>query len=504
VEVDGEDWNALVDQGIVTAVDVAKVAPKQPQVRQTPHTPPASCSSSSSSSTAASVKEGDEAEESREKPSLSSNLADYFPEQDAMVEAKQPAATGLPDFAMRLLCITPLEERKRNPMKRFFELRTHAVENYTDWRYRVVLWDWMKACLKGSRSDAHGRWFAITKTVSEFDVAKLYRTLIQSVEIPNIVSHGQIVREFIDLKQKNNEDVFLFFTRLDDLVDKVERINHACPAGMEITIPPWFHRWKIIEATFGLPVFRPYYDRLLMDPPDVWSRLTKDTLIQGLRIAMNNKQVLQPLRPSGGDVQANFTVSQPPMRKNYTDRSGNYTDRSVCTDYTDHTAPPPPPRRNYTDRSADRPAGRSATSPARSPSPRSLQKNYTDQRGRSRVRQCYIYAKYGRCDRLNCKFRHSGGSRSPSRGGSPSRPPRSPSRENSAQGPRPRSPVKGATHHHRAEAGAVALLLNGAREARNRSQSPSMPMCCASPSCKTPPQLGGWHTPSRAMCLRNM
>ena len=59
-------------------------------------------------------------------------------------EAKQQVKV-LSDFALRHLGITPAEEKKHNPLKRFWELRRGQVEPLSDWRSRVVLWDWIKA-----------------------------------------------------------------------------------------------------------------------------------------------------------------------------------------------------------------------------------------------------------------------------------------------------------------------------------------------------------------------
>ena len=153
----------------------------------------------------------------------------------------------------------------------------------------------MRACLKGTKANSTGRWYSLTKSVAEFDVSKLYLTIIQHVEIPNIISHGYLIREYMDLKPNKGEDIFLFFTRLDEMVERVERINHTCPQGLSIAFPEWIERWKIIDSTYGMPVFRAYYDRLLTESPQEWSMLTKLNLVSGLRVAMDNRQVLQPV-----------------------------------------------------------------------------------------------------------------------------------------------------------------------------------------------------------------
>ena len=309
-------------------------------------------------------------------------------------EKDAPRDKTLTSETLMVLGLTPQEERKRNPMKRFFEVRTHVFESSTDWKYRVVLWEWMKACLKGTRPNYTGKWFSLTKTVSEFDVARLYKMLVQQIEIPNIVSHGVLVREFMDMRPGQNEDVFLFLTRLDEVVDRVERINHVCPTGLQISIPLWQQRWKIVEVTCGLPMFRSFYDRLLNESPDKWSMITKEKLIEGLRVSAHNRQVLQPMKGPGGQGGQERQSS----------------DITVNLAYTKPTSlpggrPKPNFQRGGGGNGSQNANGQGAHATQTQGQPGGAQ-NGNRQTHRPSRKLCWSFQDHGKCEKANCPFVH--------------------------------------------------------------------------------------------------
>jgi len=157
LEIFSKDWEDFVVRGEISADEVRGaeelVYGKKPVVQGGS----SSSSSSAASSSPPAVSTNKASKKELKKSSLESLLA---PDDLPMVPVDEKQSKKvLSDFALRHLGITPTEEQKHNPLKRFWELRRAQVEPVSDWRNRVLLWDWVKACLRGSGSQP-GQWFS--------------------------------------------------------------------------------------------------------------------------------------------------------------------------------------------------------------------------------------------------------------------------------------------------------------------------------------------------------
>jgi hypothetical protein len=297
----------------------------------------------------------------------------------------------------------------------------------------------------------------MVKQVSEFDVSKLYRTILEHIEIPNIIMHGSMIREFCDLQPKTGEDIFMYFNRLEEQIERVERLNYTCDPEMAITVPEWMVRWKMIEAAYRLPTFKFFFDNLRMKPPQEWSRMTKEELISGLRTTQNNLQVMEP---GHGGVKANFVIAAQGARSfepnDQTTRQAGTPRPNVQTPRPARTNRPRQPRsfhRTPSQRNQSFQASRNARggpnyrsgsnsrSPARNPSPA---------RGRPQNRgMCFQYLNNGICTKRGCTFLHQKRNFSSDRSQSSMYQSRSQSRDSSVGRGRSSSRGSGATVHFR-------------------------------------------------------
>jgi hypothetical protein len=304
----------------------------------------------------------------------------------------------------------------------------------------VVLWEWMKACVRGSTSGQPGQWFYLVREVSMYDVSKLYRTLLQHIEIPNILMHGALVREFCDMKIKSGEDIFMYFSRLDEQVERVERMNYAVEEGLSITVPEWMIRWKIIETASNIPSFKFFFDNLRMSPPAKWSKMTKADLLNGLRTSQDNMQVID-----GRQTRANLNIvehtngeksgvkwgtQEDMLRRDREKRASNQAVGGRRADQSRDWKQP------YQGRPRQRNQGGS-----RGPS-RSMSRGSTvsPSRGRTPTGQCFQLRDKGVCSKQNCTYSHVQANYTPSRSPSASR-----SRER--QGP-PKGGTRGGRGRH--------------------------------------------------------
>lgn len=225
--------------------------------------------------------------------------------------------TKLSKNALRVLEISERDDAKRSPTKRFWDMYMAKVEEQSFWPRRVMLWDWMKKCLRGS-SQYDGQWYYLTKEVSEHDVALLLRTLTRLIDIPNLISFGSRLKEFYDLKRKPNEDVFSFFQRMDD---KVQRLNSVRNSSMKMCIEEWQVVHKMIEAAINVPIFKLYFDNMSMTTPDAWHKITRSKLLKDLRVIGASQMALQRDLQPGHDSNANFAAPPPQPRVSSTHAS---------------------------------------------------------------------------------------------------------------------------------------------------------------------------------------
>ena len=368
IEIFSADWDDFVLHGEISAEEVALAQKAVSAQTQTVVDKSAQSSSSTSSSSLATSTSttSTSGTQSTKKDLKKGNLASLLASLPDSDDEKVPAPTKqkcLSEFAMRRLGITPAEEKKHNPLKRFWELRQGRVESVADWRGRVLLWEWFKACLRGSGPQP-GKWFYIVAQVSEYDVAKLFRTLIGYIDVPNIMTHGLQGKALFDMQIKPGEDVFLYCNRLDEQVERVESANFNCQEeSHKIHVPVWLLRWKILEAAATKPEFKFLLDTMRLEPPAKWMNLSKEELITTLRTTAQNTRLMEPVPGETGDnpVQDNVAVANAAVAFNVPGRGG-----------------------------------------------------------RSRDRVCFKFRDSGKCDRRNCKFDHPSGrseSRSVSRGG---------------------------------------------------------------------------------------
>jgi hypothetical protein len=380
LEIFSEDWNEFVQNGEISQADVAeaneavygrRVAQSMADGTSNSSTSSSSSASSTSVASGTKTKKMKESKKATSEPSLLDALA--ADGDDLVSVPPEPKKKGLSDFAMRKLGITPTEEAKRNPLKRFWELRKGQVESIMDWKSRVMLWDWVKGCLRGSGPHT-GQWYYLVAKVSEYDVAKLYRTLVSYVEVPNIMSHGLQAKALFDLQIEAGEDVFAYCNRLDEQVERVQCANFNCAdPDLQIRVPDWVVRWKILEAASQRAEYKFFFDVLRMQPPDEWMKMTREKLIDKLRTTSQNTKVMQ--MPGNGSIGVN-------------------SEQAVKLNVAVNPEPSVERRRNR---------GVAETVP--DVAERKDAEQPKKERGRQRG-VCYQFERTGTCTRKNCRFAH--------------------------------------------------------------------------------------------------
>ena len=81
---------------------------------------------------------------------------------------------------------------------------------------RTEMWEWMVACLRKGKEK--GPFSHLADQVSRYDVAGLYTSILESVDIQNPFVFWRAFEDFVVSKPDKGEDIFAYFARLDKMV----------------------------------------------------------------------------------------------------------------------------------------------------------------------------------------------------------------------------------------------------------------------------------------------
>ena len=214
----------------------------------------------------------------------------------------------LSKFVRDICHITEEEEVNENPFKIFYDFRFKRTESQNEWKARMILWEWMGRSLYGDPRGKPSKCYYLFLTGSKYDCGKLYRELCRVIEVPNIKSHGELLKKFQLIKIEDSEDIQMFFYRLDTARKHIESINEFCDKTMRIEIPNWQIRAKLIEAAESIPKFKHYIDQLMLKEPREWSNMTHTEILHGLRVAETNSMISEPTPEKKNSVVSKGTT----------------------------------------------------------------------------------------------------------------------------------------------------------------------------------------------------
>ena len=81
---------------------------------------------------------------------------------------------------------------------------------------RMEMWEWMVSCLKKGKEK--GPFSHLSEQVNRYDVAGLFTSIIESVDIQNPFIFWRSFEDFVNSKPEKGEDIFAYFSRLEKMV----------------------------------------------------------------------------------------------------------------------------------------------------------------------------------------------------------------------------------------------------------------------------------------------
>ena len=128
----------------------------------------------------------------------------------------------------------------------------------------MILWEWMGRSLYGDPKGKPSKWYYLFLTGSKYDCAKLYRELCRVIEVPNIKTHGELLKKFQLMKIEDSEDIQMFFYRLDTARKHIEASMNSAIRLCGLKSPIGRSGRSLSKAAECIPKFKHYIDQLML------------------------------------------------------------------------------------------------------------------------------------------------------------------------------------------------------------------------------------------------
>ena len=110
----------------------------------------------------------------------------------------------------------------------------------------------------------------IIKQTDRYDVALLFKNILSFLNAQNFQEYGLVLENFFSLERKKTEDIFSFFTRIQESVREVEKLEHlAAEVGEEVRIPRFMIVWKMLRAVAAEERFSFFTNALMKRKPRI-------------------------------------------------------------------------------------------------------------------------------------------------------------------------------------------------------------------------------------------
>ena len=174
--------------------------------------------------------------------------------------------------------------------ERFFNIRTGNFENPELLLVRKEIWAWMVKCIEGPEKEKLFCYHVLRET-DKWDIFSLFKNVKEFLHTENYKMYGQKLEKFYSSSPKQNEDIFSYISRIDQMVEDLEKLQYlAVEAGETLKIPKFNITWKIVSAVEKFPEFRTFTEKIQQMEPKEWIRLDVNDIRTELhKIHINKK-----------------------------------------------------------------------------------------------------------------------------------------------------------------------------------------------------------------------
>src|SRR6185437_3356386 len=297
--------------------------------------------------------------------------------------------------------VNKLKEEKE---ERFFITHKVDFEESRLLAVRKEIWSWCVLCVEGEKTEREKLFCShILGETDKWDIQHLYKNLQEFLQTENYKVYGERIERFHTAKPRENEDVFMYISRVERYVEEIEKLDYLAVLAGEGTMKParFSVVWKVLSGIETYPEYKTFIERIEQMKPEEWVRLTVKEIREEIHRIQKNKSTFSK------EEQKNVSVF------------------SVLSNSNSPRRPPPPPARtqniqNFPQNIHNPPSPRTQ-SHIRTPTPPRTQ--YTPQQKLEFFQcpsdVCLGFFRFGRCPRQekgrSCKYIHTqrGRSRSP-------------------------------------------------------------------------------------------
>ncbi len=163
---------------------------------------------------------------------------------------------------------------------------------------RIEMWEWMVSCLMKGKEK--GPYSYLVDHVHRFDVAGLFASIIESVDIQNPFVFWRSFLDFANAKPERDEDIFSYFTRLQKMVSALNIRDPDVTGIADISmVSELALKVKMLDATSMYDDYRSFTQRIRAQKPSQWLQMGDKEIIDALRtLHDNNLSMSAPSAPT--------------------------------------------------------------------------------------------------------------------------------------------------------------------------------------------------------------
>src|SRR5690606_36042362 len=150
---------------------------------------------------------------------------------------------------------------------------------------RRRVWEWCVRCLQGPPERplpyAH-----LLSQIDRFDITHFQKVVSDFLNARNFQTFGETMEKFFSSTRARGEDLFSYFTRLDNEMKEIEQLEDLAREVGEDTfkIPRWIVVWKMLKAISQEKRYQLKIQELLQKPPSEFLRISASRLRQDIQI----------------------------------------------------------------------------------------------------------------------------------------------------------------------------------------------------------------------------
>jgi hypothetical protein len=216
------------------------------------------------------------------------------------------------------------------PSIQFCCLSTVEFEDERRLPARQKMWNWIVRSLRGNKL-APGPYHYLVDEVQMYDISLLFKRLVDVLEQITICSLDDELEYVIKMDYKpQTQNIFSYLGDLRKAIKRLHDLNERLPEAGQIRLPDSYVRSRLIRAARQVPVYKPVLDALLIQPINVWSKITSEELYHQLEaVCANNTAISSPQTYSSNHTSDSLSVNFV-QKKKQKEKQGNEK-KPVCS-----------------------------------------------------------------------------------------------------------------------------------------------------------------------------